>query len=376
MKMNKLINIFVFTIKSVAILFIACTLVALNVNGQACEQKLKDAEQSYQQGLLREIPEMLENCLRFGFNKEERERSYKLLILTNIFLDDMEKAEHYLLKLLRSNPQFTVNAIDPPELLHLYNGFRTKSVFSLEIKGGINTSFINTLRENGVGNGPNAFKTYKNQVGFQLGAGINYRILNTIEIAGEINLVNQRFEQIDSIRTTLFTDAERPEGYNFTAIEAGENQTWIEIPIAVKYGFKVNKFHPFVYVGASMKYLINAELNISRVNIDPSDIETPQRRVEGPPINLLNAGIRKNFQYSLLGGAGLKYQIGIDYLVFNLRYNFGLTDMRNKNAPLNADSDLLYRYGYIDDDFKINKVAISIGYVKPFYKPKKLKRKK
>ncbi len=349
--------------------------ICFNAVGQECEQTLEDAEQNYEKGLLREIPPMLERCLKFGFNKREKERSYKLLILTYLFMDNIEQAEYYLLKLLRSNPQFSVTAIDPPELLHLYNGFRTKSVFSLEIKGGLNNTFINTLRVNGVGNGPNAYQAYKNSIGFQLGAGINFRVFKNFELNGGINLVNQRFEQVDSIKTTLFTNAERPGGYNFTVIEAGESQTWIEFPIAVKYGLKFKKIYPFVYVGASLKYLLGAQLNISRINVDPSDVETPQRMVDGPPVNLVNAGIRNKLQYGLLGGAGIKYQIGIDYLVFNIRYNIGLTDLRNKKTPINADNDLLYRYGYIDNDFKLNMAAISIGYVKPFYKPKKLKRR-
>ena len=62
-------------------------------------------------------------------------------------------------------------------------------------------------------------------------------------------------------------------------------------------------------------------------------------------------------------------------MTFNVRYYLGLTNLRNDKAPLDANNELLFRYGYIDNDFKINSIAISIGYIKPFYKPKKLKKK-
>lgn len=358
---------------------LGCILLILAFNidclSQQCEQTLEDAEQFYEKGLLDDIPGSLKRCIKNGFNKNQKERSYKLLILTYLFLDDMENAESYLLKLLKSNPQFNVTAIDPPEFIYLYNGFRTNSVFSIVVKGGINTSFINTLQINGVDNSLVSYQAYRRGIGFQLGAEVNYRIFNNLEITGEINITNQSFDQIDSLRTTLFTDTERPAGYNFTAIDASENQFWVELPVALKYGIRIKKFYPFVYGGASFKYLLNANLNISRANLDPADIETPQRRVEGPPINLIKSGIRDKYHYNLLAGVGVRYQFGIDYLVLNIRYNIGLSNFRNKDALLNANNELLYRYGYIDNDFKMNSTAISIGYVKPFYKPKKLKRK-
>lgn len=351
---------------------------SINVVGQAqeCERTLRQAESSYDNGQLREVPEILSDCLKGGFNKTQREQSYKLLVLTYLFLDDIDKAEDFLLKLLKSNPQFEVSPLDPPEFIYLYNGFRTKSYFSVAIKGGMNNTFVNTLNINGVGNIPQAFQNNSSKMGYQIGLGINFRVWENLEVSAEFNMVNRRFMQVDSLKTTFYNDAEQPLGYNFSIIEASESQIWVGVPLMVKYSISKNKMQPFIYGGASIYYLLGANLNITRFNIDPSDIETPQRSVTGPSVKLLRAGIREKYHYSLLAGTGFKYKIGIDYLMFDFRYYVGINNLRNENSTLDANNELVFRYGYIDDDFTMDGAVISIGYVKPFYRPKKLRKRR
>lgn len=350
-------------------------LVMVPAQAQECERVLKKAESDYNNGKLREIPGILSDCLKGGFNKSQRETSYKLLVLTYLFLDDMDKAEEFLLKLLKSNPQFEVSPLDPPEFIYLYNGFRTKSYFSIAIKGGLNNTFVNTFNINSVGNIPLDYQRNKSKMGYQVGLGINFRLWENFELSGEFNIVNRRFNQLDSLKTTLYTDAEQPFGYNFSIIDASESQVWVGVPVMMKYSFNKNKIKPFIYGGFSAYYLLSANLNVTRFNIDPSDIETPQRAVTGPSVRLLRAGIREKYHYSILGGAGFKYKVGTDYLMFDVRYFLGISNLRNESARLDASNDLIFRYGYLDDDFTIDGVVISIGYVKPFYKPKKLKKR-
>lgn len=347
----------------------------VGIQGQECERVLRKAESNYDNGQLREIPGILSKCLTGGFNKTQREKSYKLLVLTYIFLDDIDKAEEYLLKLLKSNPQFEVSQLDPPEFIYLYNGFRTKSYFSIAIKGGMNNTFVNALNINGVGNIPLGYQRNSSKMGYQVGLGINFRIWENFEVSAEFNIVNRRFNQIDSLKTTFFTDVERPLGYNFSIINASESQIWVGVPLMMKYSITQYKMQPFIYGGVSMYYLLGANLNVTRFNIDPSDVETPQRAVTGPSVKLLRAGIREKYHYSLLAGAGFKYKVGTDYLMLDFRYYLGINNLRNEEAALDASNELVYRYGYIDNDFTINGALISIGYVKPFYRPKKLRKK-
>ncbi|MDN5217152.1 porin family protein [Fulvivirgaceae bacterium BMA12] len=362
-------------LKIAALWLMLCLFVNSVILAQDCARTLDKAENSYENGQLREVPQILAGCLKNGFNKPQKEQSYKLLVLTYLFLDDIDKAETYLLELLKSNPQFKVSEIDPPEFVYLYNGFRTRSYFSIGITGGVNNTLVNTLSINGAGNVPLSYQRNATKTGYQIGLGINFRVWQNLELSAEVNMINRRFKQTDSLKTTFYVDAEQPLGYNFSIIDAAESQIWMDFPITLKYGITKEKIQPFVYAGASFSYLLGSNLNITRWNIDPADIETPQRSVDGPPIKLLKSKIRDKYHYSALAGAGFKYNIGVDYLVFNVRYYLGLTNLRNDKAPLDADDELLFRYGYIDDNFRINSVALSIGYIKPFYKPKKLKKK-
>lgn len=362
-------------LKVVTIGIFLCLSLNMVTQAQECERILRKAERSYDNGQLRDVPGILDNCLKGGFNKTQREKSYKLLVLTHLFLDNIDEAEGYLLKLLKSNPQFEVSPLDPPEFIYLYNGFRTKSYFSIAIKGGMNNTFVNTLNVNGVGNIPLGYHQNSSKMGYQVGLGINFRLWQNFELSAEFNIVNRRFSQVDSLKTTFFTDVEQPLGYNFSIIDASESQIWVGVPIMMKYGFTKNKMQPFIYGGVSMYYLLGANLNVTRFNVDPSDIETPQRAVTGPSVKLVEAGIREKYHYSLLAGTGFKYKIGTDYLMFDFRYYVGINNLRNDQATLNADNDLVFRYGYVDNDFSIDGAVISIGYIKPFYRPKKLRKR-
>ena len=262
--------------------------------GQECARTLDKAENSYESGQLREVPQILAKCLKNGFNKPQKEQSYKLLVLTYIFLDDINKAEEYLLKLLKSNPQFKVSALDPPEFVYLYNGFRTRSYFSIGIKGGVNNTIVNTLNVNGAGNIPLSYQQNSSKTGYQIGLGINFRVWQNLELSAEINMINRRFKQVDSLKTTFYSNAEQPLGYNFSIIDASESQIWMDFPITLKYGITREKIRPFVYAGASFSYLLGSNLNATRWNIDPADVEIPQRSVDGRPLNCLNLALGIN----------------------------------------------------------------------------------
>ena len=346
------------------------------VFAQDCDSILEKAENNYENGILRDIPNLLSACIKNGFSKSQKEQSYKLLTLTYLYLDDMDKAESYMLKLLKSNPQFKVSSLDPPELIYLYNGFRTNSVFSISFKGGINNTYINNKNINGIDNIPVSYHVYKSKLGYQFGLGFDFRVWKGLQLSGGFNVANSKINQIDSLKTTLYTDTERPFGYNYTSIISSERQFWVEMPLQLKYEVDYKKLTPYFYGGVSLNYLFGTNLSIIRVNADPSDLETPQRSVTGPDIKLLENKVRTQFHYAMLFGAGVKMKLGYDFIVFDMSYVKGMTNLRNTKAPLDADSELVYRYGYVDNDFSINSARFSVGYVKPFYKPKKLKRRK
>jgi hypothetical protein len=58
----------------------------------------------------------------------------------------------------------------------------------------------------------------------------------------------------------------------------------------------------------------------------------------------------------------------------------GLKNLLKEDNQYGKDGDsynneLLFRYGYVDSDYKINSMSASFGYVHPFYKPRKVDAK-
>ena len=97
-----------------------------------CAQTLRLANSTYEQGRLHELPDLLAKCLENGFDKQEKVQAYKLLALTYIYLEEPEKADEMMLKILQTDNYFTINKdIDPAEFIALYNTFRTKPVYRL-----------------------------------------------------------------------------------------------------------------------------------------------------------------------------------------------------------------------------------------------------
>jgi len=91
----------------------------------SCAQTIRLATSVYEQGRLHELPDLLKNCLNSGFTQQERVTAYKLLTLSYIYLEEPEKADESMLKLLETNPYFEINAaVDPAEFIALYNTFR------------------------------------------------------------------------------------------------------------------------------------------------------------------------------------------------------------------------------------------------------------
>ena len=71
----------------------------------------------------------------------------------------------------------------------------------------------------------------------------------------------------------------------------------------------------------------------------------------------------------------MKYKVKLDFVFVDLRYSFGLSNVVNPKTsdidPLLGDAAFLY--GHRDDYFRMDNLAITIGYVHPLYKPRKLK---
>ncbi len=70
-------------------------------------------------------------------------------------------------------------------------------------------------------------------------------------------------------------------------------------------------------------------------------------------------------------GGGILYKRKLDFFFIDVRYATSLTNMANIENRIDA---ITFQWNYIDDDFRLDNLAVNIGYIHPFYAPRKLKR--
>ena len=152
------------------------------------------------------------------------------------------------------------------------------------------------------------------------------------------------------------------------------------IPVMLRYHFSLGRINPFLAAGVSPEFLLGASArNIkgSYTILNESGVEEEFPVQPRPAIN--TTSMKNGFNYSLLAGGGINYKIGLNYLVFEVRYSKGMLNVTNIENRWRDDGDfnkarsLKFPPGHVDDDFKINDLSFFVGFVKPLYKPRKIK---
>ncbi|MBS1487383.1 MAG: PorT family protein [Bacteroidetes bacterium] len=335
-----------------------------------CAQTLRLANSTYEQGRLHELPDLLAKCLENGFDKQEKVQAYKLLALTYIYLEEPEKADEMMLKILQTDNYFTINKdIDPAEFIALYNTFRTKPVYRLGVKFSMNVSQPNVSQFNPISDG-NAKYTYKLGVGAGVAAEIPINLpffKHRATFAPELYYLTKSFtNQTNSVQLNSV----------YATSTGKETQNWISVPVMLQYRLFdkdelesahrwIENLNPYVSFGVSGDYLLGASTSVD------------QKRVNNQSIDLFTENIspqRMKFNLSVLAGAGIKSRVGKGFIIGEVRYAYGLTKV-NSQSTLFSNQLMLNNYKLVDGVFSLNSLFLNVGYVQNFFNPKKLKRK-
>jgi opacity protein-like surface antigen len=350
-------------------------LTVISVTAQdECELVLNRATDEFNAGHLYVVPSLLIECLQKNQNKEWRQRAFLLLSETYLLLEEPLKAENSYLEVLRANPEFvTDEKRDPIDLVYLSSKFTTNPIFTLFVKGGSNVSFVRTILDRQATSG-----RQRNLIrpGFQVGVGADWNYNDQLSLMLECNYVFSSYKQHTS------------GIYGRDVADVYDRQSWVRLPLSVKYSDDKGKYRPYVYLGASIDFLLGDRVTItySDRNNNPDanreeniDRESPVLKFK-PKRNMINR--------SWLIGGGVKYKVNLDYVFVDLRYSFGLTNLvDSRNSIYDYDemdsrtsegfqnsAEAAMRWGYVDDFFRMDHLFLSVGYIHPLYKPRKLKK--
>jgi hypothetical protein len=351
----------------------ALTTVAQNSRTSAsCTQILKLAQTTYEQGRLHEVPKLLEACItRDQLSDEEKRDAFKLLTQAYIYLEEPKEADAHMILLLKADPFFEVDeAVDPAEFITLYRKFRTKPLFRVGAKGAVNATlpvFISNFYVGG--NGP-GLGNYNAGVGFQGGLVLERDLFQQNKFrnnwkqrlvgAAELMYFARRFTYENN--SILSSDL---SGGSPGTLSAEVNQVWIDITPLVQYRLG-ERFGTYVTLGPTLSRRLRVE-SIPTTNITPNGA-TPSTLTG--TVNQTDA--LANWAYSVQVGAGAKVRIGKFYVTGEVRYQHGLGNVIN--SANRSTPEAVFDFAFQNNDFRQNNLALNIGFLVPFFKPKKLIR--
>lgn len=341
--------------------FVLCS-VSATAQTATPAQTLRLARATYEQGRLHEIPQQLNSDVLAKMNTQEKVEAYKILCLSYIYLEESEKADEAMLNILRTDPYFQINdEVDPAEFVALYRTFRTKAIYRIGAKLGVNFSQPNITNYLPVIELSEGSK-YKFATGILFGGIFEMPFRKKLTLHGELlffqkkfnlNLVNNRGENEagESVRNSF---------------EGTESQNWISLPVTLEYELFNKSFKPYIGGGVSFDYLLSSDITALRIREEAASVQetkfdfTPQRN---------------KFNISTVLVAGSKFPIGGGFIVTEVRFIYGLTQVNSKESAF-KNQRLALDYGYSDPVYKINTVTANVSYIYNVFKPKKLNRKR
>lgn len=333
------------------------------------ETTLTQATDEFNAGHFFGLPDLLKPCLNNGkFTKEQLVRAYQLLTQTYLILEDAPSAEESYLNLLKANPEYVSNPDrDPIDVVYLSKKFTATPIFSWYGNVGGNVAIPRVIRSNISHEGSR--QQYYIRPRWQLGGGIiwNYNDRITAEVG--LNVVNTSFRYYED------------KIYTYDNLTVKEAQYTIQLPLSVKYTYMRNGISPYGYAGVSAGMLLTANQNFLFLNRTPTITSNEitgfqESREEGDQ----NVSFKRDFiNRSFHIGTGIRWKYKLDYFFVDLKYSFGLNNIVNEQTlirdnSISASDEFVYKVGYVDDYFRLDQAFISVGYIKPLYKPRKLKR--
>lgn len=338
-----------------------------------CLGTLSHAEQEFAAGRFFGVPALLKDCIdRNRFTNEEKVRVYMLLTQVYLLTDAPEKAEESYLSLLAANPEFVASeTIDPIDVVYLSKKFTTTPIFTPHVKAGVNMTQLALIHEQAAFSRDtynNVIRTDKMRAGWTLGGGIEWNVTDNVGIGAEGLL---SYKQFSTFFSGIFTH---------DILEKTEKQTWLDLPVYVRYGVSSGRIRPYGYAGIAVNLLLGSRLAQKLTNVTPAigDQDDASSDSEAPDQDIRFK--RQVFNYSIVAGGGLKIKWGKDFILVDARFMPGFTNIVNQKTVFSGDrsrttfDENISTHGNVSDLFRMNNYAISVGYVKPLYNPRKVKK--
>ena len=329
------------------ILFGLLVSICFCVNSIECQAQVKDtcnscraiiayARASYDQGEFDRAIDMLnKDIIHWRITRQEKIAAYKILILCYLSIDNLELADNSAQKIFNYlDPIFEPDRYsDELRLIDFFKKYVPIPKLAVGVTLGINKPIESTVQQYSVvypdGNAPASYKT---KTGVQIGLTTEKKMWEDLWLNANFTFRSIGYQHI------LYSVVN--ENINYS-----EKLTYIDVPISAKYYFLHHKFQPYIGAGADFIFLTTALS--TTFNNEDKDI------VNRYPL-------RKQFQIGYFGCAGAAYTIRHFRLFIEFNY-ITIPEDVNKTGTRYDDKVNLYKYYYLDDDFRLHNLQMNLG---------------
>ena len=344
--------------------------------GQDCSDNLDRAKAQYREGKLYEIAGLMEGCMDGNqLSRQQKVEAYELLSLTYLYIDEPELAEESYLKLLQADPEYSPDSAIEVEISFLSKKFKTTPIFTLyPAKIGTNVTIPRVINVNGTDNTSNSSQYYDSQWGVQIGGGGDLQFTNSLSLGAEAWFELKQFRFTNQL-------------FDVDSLQINEQHASIEIPIFLRYTHRIKNWYPYALAGYSFSYILWADAtpNFFETTESIDSLGNVDQRIVNPDFGrtLDLTGIRNQINHNLVLGLGVKYRFLYEYISLEVRYTAGLKNVLNVENQFDFGSggeqndvrELYFRYAQVDNDFRLDDLSITFGYVLPLYRPRKIEKK-
>ncbi|WP_375579601.1 porin family protein [Marivirga tractuosa] len=338
--------------KNLLLLFFFFAISFSGIAQSSCVQNLRDARNAYDEGKLKELPELLLGCIENGFSKEEKVEALRLVTLSYLFNEEQEKAENSYLRLLKIDPEFEANEeSDPTELLILADKFDTDPKFSYGVKASQNINFID-LESSEIVLSTAMPGGYEASLNISFGLFFQYPFNNKLAMNIELHYVG-RF-------TSLERDIVNESNEDLKQI-INETQQTFEIPLLLNYKLPTRKFPLELTGGTNVHLLQSASLTLegAGINRNGQNILPYRNRVNMSAV----LGLRSEFKI-----------IGRNYLSAEILYQHRLrTEVKLPSQMDQLQLDMQLQNAHREFYYRGHAVVIRVGIRFPYFKPELIK---
>ncbi len=324
------------TLSLALVLFIAGNFEAM-AQADSCSVKLKNANLGFDQGDYDGAVKLLRSALsECQLDKIEKIQANKLLIMSYLKIDNLEEADKVAATIMKIDPYYKPDKFkDDPAYCALFEKYQPTPVLRIGLNAGVNFSMIDVVNSYSIVHEDaeaTDFSEYNSKTGFQIGAQAEYRAYKNLWVELGLSFRQSQYEHIlDSVENTT--------------INYSEKLSYFDIPLSAKYFFLDKTFCPYIEAGATFSFVTDALSTTKR-----DDVKDLVNRTD----------YRNTFMMGYFGGAGISYKMQGLQVFADFRYVYYPENV-NKEGTRYADDVNVFKYYYIDDDFRLDNLMVSFG---------------